>query len=242
MDNNKLNLYQKIAKVKGEMAKAKLPKTGYNGYTKFNYFQLDDFEPLLEKLCSDYGLVTFFNFTLDTASMVIVNSDEPEQNIEIKSPISIAGKTGNPMQDIGAMQTYARRYLFMSFFGITESDTLDAVIGKDKPQAQTQSNSQPEKAYSNTSSATKPSNDNKNSGENSDFMYVWKKTLAHFGYDTKKAKESESNRNALSNAKDLVSQRYGKDSITALSKEQLSDLENFISKGPEDFVSDEIPA
>ena len=92
MDNNKLNLYQKIAKIKGEMAKAKLPKTGYNGYTKFNYFQLDDFEPFLEKLCSDYGLVTFFNFTLDTASMAVINSDEPEQSIEIKSPISIAGK------------------------------------------------------------------------------------------------------------------------------------------------------
>ena len=236
MDNNKLNLYQKIAKVKGEMAKAKLPKTGYNGYTKFNYFQLDDFEPFLEKLCSDYGLVTFFNFTLDTAYMAVINSDEPEQSIEIKSPISIAGKTGNPMQDIGAMQTYARRYLFMSFFGITESDTLDAVIGKDKPQAQS------EKSDTNTVSPTRPSNQSKASGEDADFMSVWRKTLAHFGYDTKKAKESESNRNALSNAKDLVSQRYGKGSITELTKEQICDLDAFLSNGPENFVSDELPA
>lgn len=240
MDNNKLNLYQKIAKIKGEMAKAKLPKTGYNGYTKFNYFQLDDFEPFLEKLCSDYGLVTFFNFTLDTAYMAVINSDEPEQSIEIKSPISIAGKTGNPMQDIGAMQTYARRYLFMSFFGITESDTLDAVIGKDKPQAQT--HSQPEKVDSNTSQPTRPSNQSKASDEDIDFMSVWKKTLAHFGYDTKKAKESESNKNALSNAKDLVSQRYGKGSITELTKEQICDLDAFLSNGPENFVSDELPA
>lgn len=236
MDNNKLNLYQKIAKVKGEMAKAKLPKTGYNGYTKFNYFQLDDFEPFLEKLCSDYGLVTFFNFTLDTASMAVINSDEPEQSIEIKSPISIAGKTGNPMQDIGAMQTYARRYLFMSFFGITESDTLDAVIGKDKPQSQS------DKSHENTSQPTRPSNQSKASDEDVDFMSVWKKTLAHFGYDTKKAKESESNRNALSNAKDLVSQRYGKGSITELTKEQICDLDAFLSNGPENFVSDELPA
>lgn len=53
MDKDKLNLYQKVAMIKGEMSKAKFPKTGYNKFTKFKYFQLDDFEPVLEKLCSD---------------------------------------------------------------------------------------------------------------------------------------------------------------------------------------------
>ena len=239
-----MNLYHKIAKIKGEMAKAKLPKTGYNGYTKFNYFQLDDFEPILEKLCSDYGVVTFFQFGIDFASMIVVNADNPEQNVEIKCPASISGKTGNAMQDIGAMQTYARRYLFMSFFGITESDTLDAVLGKDEPSKQnakpvaepkTQTNSNP------TMSDGKPSQHSEQK-ESPDFMYVWKKAIGKYGYDTKKAKESESNKKALSEAKSLISQRYGKDSITLLSNDQICDLDAFLSNGPESFTSDEIPA
>lgn len=241
MDNNKLNLYQKIAKVKGEMAKAKLPKTGYNSYTKFNYFQLDDFEPVLEKLCSDYGIVTFFNFSPDSASMIVIDSDNPEQSISVMSPVAITGKTGNAMQDIGAMQTYARRYLFMSFFGITESDTLDAVLGKDVDK-NAEAKSVQNKPPVNSKPQQKDSAETKPQQNDDECKATWKKVLNHFGYDTKKAKESNDNKDALSKAKALVYQRYGKESITSLSKEQISDLENFISKGPEDFVSDEIPA
>lgn len=241
MDKDKLNLYQKVAMIKGEMAKAKFPKTGYNKFTKFNYFQLDDFEPVLEKLCSDYGIVTFFNFSPDSASMIVVNSDAPDQSISVMSPVAITEKTGNAMQDIGSMQTYARRYLFMSFFGITESDTLDAVLDNDGDN-NAEAKSVQNKPSVNSKPQQKDSAEPKPQQKDDEFKAAWKKVLNHFGYDTKKARESNDNKDALSKAKALVYQRYGKDSITALSKEQLSDLENFISKGPEDFVSDEIPA
>ena len=69
-----------------------------------------------------------------------------------------------------------------------------------------------------------------------------KDLYSEFVDNAKKAKESESNKNALSNAKDLVSQRYGKGSITELTKEQICDLDSFLSNGPENFVSDEIPS
>ena len=237
MDNNKLNLYQKIAKIKGEMAKAKLPKTGYNGYTKFNYFQLDDFEPFLEKLCSDYGLVTFFNFTLDTASMAVINSDEPEQSIEIKSPISIAGKTGNPMQDIGAMQTYARRYLFMSFFGITESDFLDEVAGMDTPK----SGDDIEHVSPDKSEAVKKSDANADKKKSTAYQ-VWRRLLNMNGFDSKKPLENEENKTSMDKARDVMRARYGKDNATQLSENQLADLNAYLDSlvTPENFVSDEI--
>ena len=237
MDNNKLNLYQKIAKVKGEMAKAKLPKTGYNGYTKFNYFQLDDFEPFLEKLCSDYGIVTFFNFTLDTASMAVINSDEPEQSIEIKSPISIAGKTGNPMQDIGAMQTYARRYLFMSFFGITESDFLDEVAGMNTPKSEDDvDHVNPDK-----SEAVKKSDANADKKKSTAYQ-VWRRLLNMNGFDSKKPLENEENKTSMDKARDVMRARYGKDNATQLSENQLADLNAYLDSlvTPENFVSDEI--
>ena len=246
MTNSTMNLYQKVAKIKGEMSSMKFSKTGRNSFTKFNYFQLDDFEPTLEKLCSQYGVVTYFMFALDVARMVVVDADDPTQKIEVDSPVDVSfGKTSSKMQDIGAMQTYARRYLFMSFFGITESDFLDEVAGMDTPK----SGDDVEHVSPNKDDSKKPdySADNRKPDANTDkkkstAYQVWRRLLNMNGFDSKKPLENEENKTSMDKARDVMRSRYGKDNATQLSENQLADLNAYLDSlvTPENFVSDEI--
>ena len=246
MTNNTMNLYQKVAKIKGEMSSMKFSKTGRNSFTKFNYFQLDDFEPTLEKLCSQYGVVTYFMFALDAARMVVVDADDPNQKIEVDSPVDVSfGKTSSKMQDIGAMQTYARRYLFMSFFGITESDFLDEVAGKDIPKSEddvehvTPDKDGSKKSDSNTDNRKTDTNADK---KKSTAYQVWRRLLNMNGFDSKKPLENEENKASMEKARDVMRARYGKDNATQLSENQLADLNAYLDSlvTPENFVSDEI--
>ena len=237
MTNSTMNLYQKVAKIKGEMSSMKFSKTGRNSFTKFNYFQLDDFEPTLEKLCSQYGIVTYFMFALDAARMVVVDADDPTQKIEVDSPVDVSfGKTSTKMQDIGAMQTYARRYLFMSFFGITESDFLDEVAGSDTPKSEDDvEHVTPDKDGSKKSDA--------NTDKKKSTAYqVWRRLLNMNGFDSKKPLENEENKASMEKARDVMRARYGKDNATQLSENQLADLNAYLDSlvTPENFVSDEI--
>ena len=238
MTNNTMNLYQKVAKIKGEMSSMKFSKTGRNSFTKFNYFQLDDFEPTLEKLCSQYGVVTYFMFALDAARMVVVDADDPNQKIEVDSPVDVSfGKTSSKMQDIGAMQTYARRYLFMSFFGITESDFLDEVAGMDTPKNEDDvEHVSPDK----NDSVKKP--DTNADKKKSTAYQVWRRLLNMNGFDSKKPLENEENKASMEKARDVMRARYGKDNATQLSENQLADLNAYLDSlvTPENFVSDEI--
>lgn len=238
MTNNTMNLYQKVAKIKGEMSSMKFSKTGRNSFTKFNYFQLDDFEPTLEKLCSQYGVVTYFQFALDVARMVVVDADAPADKIEVDSPVDVSfGKTSSKMQDIGSMQTYARRYLFMSFFGITESDFLDEVAGMDTPK----SGDDVEHVTPDKNDAPKKSDANADKKKSTAYQ-VWRRLLNMNGFDSKKPLENEVNKTSMDKARDVMRARYGKDNATQLSENQLADLNAYLDSlvTPENFVSDEI--
>ena len=238
MTNSTMNLYQKVAKIKGEMSSMKFSKTGRNSFTKFNYFQLDDFEPTLEKLCSQYGIVTYFMFALDVARMVVVDADDPTQKIEVDSPVDVSfGKTSSKMQDIGAMQTYARRYLFMSFFGITESDFLDEVAGMDTPKSE----DDVEHVTPDKNDTPKKSDANADKKKSTAYQ-VWRRLLNMNGFDSKKPLENEENKTSMDKARDVMRARYGKDNATQLSDNQLADLNAYLDSlvTPENFVSDEI--
>lgn len=123
----KLNLYSKLQKVRVELQQTDLKKSGENTYSKYKYFELGDFLPRINELCDKYGLNTLFNFSKDMAKLTIVNVDNIEEFEVFTTPVEIASlKGGTAMQNIGATQTYARRYLYVMAFEVAENDLLDA--------------------------------------------------------------------------------------------------------------------
>lgn len=123
-----LNLYQKLQKVRVELQNSKLKKSGKNTFSKYEYFELGDFLPKVNELCEKYNLSTIFQFTKEQADLIIIDVDDTEKFEIFSTPVEVTSlKGGTAMQNIGATQTYARRYLYVMAFEIAESDLIDAV-------------------------------------------------------------------------------------------------------------------
>ena len=132
------NVYQKLIKAREQFLNADVQKTGKNMHLSFKYFELDDIVPAAIRIFSAVGLVPVVNFTADTATMTIMNTDNPEDTVAFVAPFNqiapIVSNTGkqatNEMQALGSSITYMRRYLYMMALDICESDSIDANAGK----------------------------------------------------------------------------------------------------------------
>jgi len=120
-----MELFKKLAKVKYDFHHIEIKKTGYNSFAKYNYMQLGDFTKPIIQLLHDNGLVSWVSFTADEATLTIADV-ETGDTIQNTSPMSKASLKGcHDVQNLGAVQTYVRRYLYMAMFDIVEGDALD---------------------------------------------------------------------------------------------------------------------
>ena len=128
-----MNVYQKLNEAREQFHKAKLKKSGHNKFANYYYFELGDFViPALE-IFKTHGLTSIISFGKEEASMTIVNNDKPEEKIVLTSPMSSAALKGcHEVQNLGAVQTYLRRYLWVAALEIVEHDALDGTVGSDK--------------------------------------------------------------------------------------------------------------
>jgi hypothetical protein len=129
-----MNVYKKLQTARIKLLNTKLNKSGYNSFSKYNYFELEDFIPAIQKICDEVGLCGVVSFTPDLAYLNIYDT-ESEGVIVFSSPMStIALKGVHEVQNLGAIHTYLRRYLWVNAFEIVEHDALDAVSGKQEPK------------------------------------------------------------------------------------------------------------
>ena len=128
-----MGIWKKIQYVKQKLLEANLKKSGENKFSGFKYYELSDFTPTIIKLCNEVGLFTKFTFDNEVATLEIINSDKQDQKEIYTSPMrDLQLKGCNDIQALGGVETYSRRYLYMSAFDIVENDMFDAVAGKDE--------------------------------------------------------------------------------------------------------------
>lgn len=126
-----MNIYEKLNAAREEFHQSKLKKSGQNKFAGYSYFELSDFIiPALE-IFKKHQLASVISFGLAEAKMEIVDTEFPEQRIVITSPMSTAALKGcHEVQNLGAVQTYLRRYLWVAALEIVEHDALDATTGR----------------------------------------------------------------------------------------------------------------
>lgn len=126
-----INIYSKMQSVRCALLEMNLEKSGNNKFAGFKYFELGDFLPTITRLLNEHGLCSRMSFTNEEAKLTIINIDNPNELMEFTSPMSTAAvaKNGNEVQNLGAVQTYLRRYLYVAAFEIVENDGLDATAG-----------------------------------------------------------------------------------------------------------------
>lgn len=103
-NTTKLNLYQKIQRIRVELQKLKLKKSGTNKYAGFNYYELGDFLPALNKLADKYGVLNCISFDNEFATLIIYDVDS-ENNLKFTSPMKDADLKGcNAIQALGGVE------------------------------------------------------------------------------------------------------------------------------------------
>lgn len=133
------NLYQRLIEARKLLQTLNIKPTGKN-QGRFTYYELEDFLPHVTNICSQMGMLPVMNYYADRAVLTIYDT-QSEQKLTLESPMSTASLAGcHPVQNLGAAQTYLKRYLYMHAFDIAESDILDGTVNTDeKPRKSQQS-------------------------------------------------------------------------------------------------------
>lgn len=126
-----LNVYTKLNMAREKFHETKLKKTGHNKFANYYYFELGDFLIPALQIFKEHRLSGVISFGKELAEMRIIDIDNPQDVIVITSPMSTAALKGcHEVQNLGAVQTYLRRYLWVAALEIVEHDALDATTGR----------------------------------------------------------------------------------------------------------------
>ena len=129
--NVNINVYQKLNIAREKFHSSKLKKSGHNKFANYYYFELGDFIIPALQIFKEVGLTSVISFGPEIATMDIFNTDKPDEVIALSSPMSTAALKGcHEVQNLGAVQTYLRRYLWVAALEIVEHDALDATTGR----------------------------------------------------------------------------------------------------------------
>jgi len=122
-------VYSKLIAARTELQSMPIKKSGHNKFAGYDYFELGDFLPAIQNLFAKYGLVDIIQFSKDMAVMYLVDTADGS-SVMFTSPMADAQLKGcHPIQNLGAVETYQRRYLYVTAMAIVEHDALESVTG-----------------------------------------------------------------------------------------------------------------
>lgn len=127
------SVMKKLQKSRVDWQSKPRKKSGFNKFQNFKYFVLKDILPTVNEIFNKNGLYSQYNLTKDYAELIITDSSTGDY-LTYRIPVQ---KLDNPtMQNIGAINTYSKRYLYMNALEIEEDeDELDSQ-DLDKPVKQ----------------------------------------------------------------------------------------------------------
>jgi len=115
----------------------KVEKTGYNNYQKYNYIESESLFPVVREVCKKFNLRTKFLWQVEEGKLqlIITDCDDGSTDIsELPIPVFNDADPGKFMQNVGRVQTYAMRYLYLQVFEIAVPDEIDNRDQLKKPQ------------------------------------------------------------------------------------------------------------
>lgn len=121
-----MKVYQQLNAARKEFHRLQLKKTGLNKFAGYSYFELGDFLVPALDVFDKHALCAYISFGEDVATMTIA-SIEDGSTVVLTSPMAEAQLKGcHPIQNLGAVETYTRRYLWVAALEIVEHDALDS--------------------------------------------------------------------------------------------------------------------
>jgi ERF superfamily len=127
----KMEVHAALNRARIALQNSELKKSGQNKFAGYSYFELADFLPTVNKIFIDELLCGVVSYGTELATLTITSIVD-NSSITITSPMAEANLKGcHPIQNLGAVETYTRRYLWVTALEIVEHDALDATSGKE---------------------------------------------------------------------------------------------------------------
>jgi hypothetical protein len=132
-----MNIYQKLSKARVLIQGMNIKQSGQNKFAGYNYFELSDILPVVNKIGDELGFVCVVSFGPIVAQLKVIDCEKPDAWICFDSPMSTASLKGcHEVQNLGAVETYIKRYLYQNAFEIVEHDALNGTHNpNEKPEA-----------------------------------------------------------------------------------------------------------
>lgn len=128
-----MKVHKSLMEARDSFHKLSLKKTGLNKFAGYSYFELADFVIPAMRVFREHGLCPVISFGKEVATMTITHTEDAS-TVEITSPMAEAQLKGcHPIQNLGAVETYTRRYLWAAALELVEHDAIDSNSG-DKVQ------------------------------------------------------------------------------------------------------------
>jgi hypothetical protein len=121
-----MSALKKLMQARIDLQNTQLKKSGHNKFAGYYYFELGDFLPTVQDIFNRIGLAGVVSYANDLATLTITDLED-NSSVLITSPMSNAQLKGcHDVQNLGAVQTYIRRYLWVTALEIVEHDALDS--------------------------------------------------------------------------------------------------------------------
>lgn len=122
----KMTIYGKINLIRKRIKDANLKKTGKNAFAGFTYYELADFLPQTIDLENELGLISMFTLRDNESGDLVVCDTESDAQVVFTVRVREANMKGAlEIQRAGAENTYAKRYAYLNYLNLTESDQVD---------------------------------------------------------------------------------------------------------------------
>lgn len=123
-----MTIFEKLNEARLRFQNAGIQKSGKNAYAGYTYYELSDILPEVNKLANELKFCCVVNFEKEIARLDFCDLEKDER-ITFTSPMSTASLKGcHEVQNLGAVETYIKRYLYQNCFEIVESDVLDETM------------------------------------------------------------------------------------------------------------------
>ena len=120
-----MSVHKKLMDARIRLQSVNMKKSGLNKFAGYDYFELSDFIPHVQKIFNEIGLCGVVSYEREIARLTITDTDDNTE-IVITSPMAGASLKGcHDIQNLGAVETYQRRYLWVTALEILEHDALD---------------------------------------------------------------------------------------------------------------------
>jgi U88, putative len=147
-----MSIYAKLAQARVKLQKESLKKTGNN--RSFKYFELKDFLPRVNEIFEELQMCAVVRYSSELATLTIYDC-EKDESIEFTSPmVQKALPSGTEIQNLGAIQTYQRRYLYLTALEIVEDDAVDCIPPEKMEQKKQESQKYSEKSTQQSTNST----------------------------------------------------------------------------------------